>query len=391
MATQERALCTDAEAVAHLPLQTCTTSLQGSCALTGCETDIAQTSLRDGGTRGATLAMWTLQAIDQGHHFVLSGLRRALDSCAGRDLQARPSWETQKSAECWLGVEPMVGWWERVQQQSTIPKTTECISKGKTTEEGERQRQEVQEAPGAGAPSFPSLPVSPFTPTGSYTAATSTTPWATEKTGEQTSANQELIQAVRKAYPDPSGMPSELKDILDKTENLEMKKITSDLHKSTAALGRATRQLQELQESKMQHRQKWMLHLTASLEAWKSQMESYDKQQHQFNALIQQATTELHAARKSIQQLNAKAAHDKPLETLPEESTVVATAVAAADGPVDAEEQALRAQMQALIAGTAKLALPAEVEVVDVEAIQNPSAKRQRSEERKDEEMKGTS
>ena len=256
---------------------------------------------------------------------------------------------------------------------------------------GKGKQGEVQEAPGAGAPSFPSLPVSPFTATGSYTAATSTSPWATEKAGEHASANQELIQAVRKAYPDPSGMPSELKDILDKTESQEMKKITSDLHKSTAALGRATRQLQELQESKMQHRQKWMLHLTASLEAWKTQMESYDKQQHQFKTLIQQATAELHAARKSIQQLNAKAAHDKPLETLPEESTVVTAASAASDAPVDAEEQALRAQMQTLIAGTAKLALPDVVEVVDVEESPNPAAKRQRSMERKDEEMKGAS
>lgn len=142
----------------------------------------------------------------------------------------------------------------------------------------------------------------------------------------------------------------------------------------------------------MQHRQKWMQHLTASLEAWKSQMESYDKQQHQFNTLIQQATTELHAARKSIQQLNAKAAQDKPLETLPEESAMVTATVAVVDGPVDSEEQVLRVQMQQLIAGTAKLALPT-TEVVDLEEPNGttPAVKRQRSEERKNEEMKGTS
>ena len=138
MATQTRAFRTDAKAVAHLSFQTCTTSLQGSCALVDCETDFAQTSRCDGTCR-ATLAMWALQAIDQGCHFVLPRLWRALDGYAGRDLQARPNWKTQKPAECWLGVEPMVGCWQRVQQQRAISPAKECISKNK--EEGERQRQ----------------------------------------------------------------------------------------------------------------------------------------------------------------------------------------------------------------------------------------------------------
>ena len=68
-----------------------------------------------------------------------------------------------------------------------------------------------------------------------------------------------------------------LAEILDRSGSSEIKKITSELHKATAALGRATRQLQELQETKSQHRAKWLQHLTASLDARKKQIETYEQ------------------------------------------------------------------------------------------------------------------
>ena len=67
-----------------------------------------------------------------------------------------------------------------------------------------------------------------------YAVTTTAPPWTSEKSMDQPSLNQELIQAVRKAFPDSAVLPQELKEILDKTENTEMKKITSDLHKSTS-------------------------------------------------------------------------------------------------------------------------------------------------------------
>lgn len=182
---------------------------------------------------------------------------------------------------------------------------------------------QLQTRPTSMDSSFPSMPQSPFVSNSPYTVATTAPPWSVEKPAEQPSVNQELIQAVRKAFPDPAGLPPELKDILDKTESSEMKKITTDLHKSTAALGRARKQLQELQEAKSQHRANWVQHLNASLDAWQKQTEAFDKQQVQYSTLIQQATIELHAARNSIQQLNAKAAQDRNLESLLEEAPVL--------------------------------------------------------------------
>jgi len=219
------------------------------------------------------------------------------------------------------------------------------------------------------------LPPSPFTAAGPYTIATTAPPWSAEKSAEQPSVNQELIQAVRKAFPDPTGLPQELKDILDKTENSEMKKITSDLHKSTAALGRARKQLLELQEAKSQHRAKWVQHLNASLDAWQKQTESFDKQQVQYSTLIQQATIELHSARNSIQQLNAKAAQDRNMESLLEETPAESPDAAM----VDEEEKKLREKMQEIIGKAAKAAVTPATEIVEVEA--SPVSKRQRSNE----------
>ena len=68
-------------------------------------------------------------------------------------------------------------------------------SKGKSTE---------TDVPG-GATSFPSLP-SPFTPGGSYAVTTTAPPWTSEKSMDQPSLNQELIQAVRKAFPDSASV-----------------------------------------------------------------------------------------------------------------------------------------------------------------------------------------
>ena len=232
---------------------------------------------------------------------------------------------------------------------------------------------------GASLTSFPSLPPSPFAVAGgvsSYAVPAQTLPWP-EKPSEQ-SANYELLQAVKKAYPDPTVMPPELKEIVDKNESTETKRITSELHKATAALGRATRQLQELQETKSQHRSKWLQHLTASLEAWQSQTETYDKQQEQFNQLISQANQELHTARKSIQQLNAKAAKDQSLIVIQED--VPALLPAPAEASADSEEQKLREKMQEVMKMTALAVAPLDPSKVPDPAAPHP--KRPRSEER---------
>ena len=257
--------------------------------------------------------------------------------------------------------------WNGAQNRTASSRVRSQSQRARRGRKGKGKDKSVDREVDGGVPSFPSMPQSPFVTSGPYAVATTSPPWTVEKPPDQPSVNQELIQAVRKAFPDPSGLPSELKDILDKTESSEMKKITTDLHKSTAALGRARKQLQELQEAKAQHRAKWVQHLNASLDAWQKQTEGFDKQQVQYSTMIQQATIELHAARNSIQQLNAKAAQDRNLESLLEEAPAEHPDAAL----VDAEEKKLRERMKDVLSKAAKAALPA-TEVVDLVGSGSP-------------------
>ena len=299
-------------------------------------------------------------------------------SCGGhwtqiQDVKYRPSQPAQPTYQA-------ADWtWETWADQSAASRPRSPRKRSQSQRRKGKGGKGADQKEASGALSFPSLPPSPFqaltNSPGSYAAAVTTPPWTSERAVDNHAANYELIQAVKKAYPDPSGMPAELKEILDKNESTEMKKITSELHKATAALGRATRQLQELQETKAQHRTKWLQHLTASLDAWQSQTESYDKQQEQFNSLIQQANQELLTARTSIQQLNAKAAKDQTLMAVPEELPVMPAALG--ESPPDTEEQKLRVKMQEVMKATALATAPVEQGGDGI-----PAPKRPRSQDR---------
>lgn len=367
MVASPRPSTTFAYTASDVPPSFITTSLKRSSPSFPCEADHRQAGCSYDGCLKGTVALWSMPQTCQSCNSLLSQLWRALDGNCRRDL--RP-WTAEEIPECkWLGMGSVVGL-EWFAESDSFPTCEKPVPKGPQRPERQGKRQISR----AGSPWWCAQPQSPFVSNSPYTVATTAPPWSVEKPAEQPSVNQELIQAVRKAFPDPAGLPPELKDILDKTESSEMKKITTDLHKSTAALGRARKQLQELQEAKSQHRAKWVQHLNASLDAWQKQTEAFDKQQVQYSTLIQQATIELHAARNSIQQLNAKAAQDRNLESLLEEAPAEHLDAAI----VDAEEKKLREKMQDVLSKAAKAALPA-AEVVDLVETPSPVTMRQRS------------
>ena len=55
----------------------------------------------------------------------------------------------------------------------------------------------------------------------------------TTSSGSQSQPGAELIAAIKKAFPDSSSLPAEIKEALDKTEVA----VTKDLHRATSALG----------------------------------------------------------------------------------------------------------------------------------------------------------
>ena len=162
------------------------------------------------------------------------------------------------------------------------------------------------------------------------------------ETPASSSQGTDLIMAIKKAFPDASMIPSEIREALDKSEVV----VTKDLHRATSALGKAQKSVRELEEAKDRHRTQWLGHMKESLTSWQQQMQAYDEQQCNFTAAINKARTEMDQAHQSIQVLNARAAGKTP----PEPPPVKKEELGAPTGEDDQEERDLRKQVHQMVA-----------------------------------------
>ena len=160
--------------------------------------------------------------------------------------------------------------------------------------------------------------------------------------GSQSQPGAELIAAIKKAFPDSSSLPVEIKEALDKTEVA----VTKDLHRATSALCRAQKSLRELEEAKEKHRTQWLTHLKDALQSWQQQMQSYEDQQQSFKDAIAKAKTDLDQSHRSIQVLNAKAAGKQP----PQPAVREPEELGPPQGEEDPEEKNLRKQVHQALA-----------------------------------------
>lgn len=130
------------------------------------------------------------------------------------------------------------------------------------------------------------------------------------------SEHKELLAAVKSAFPDQSKMPTPIKEALERTAATSSKQLTSDLHKAAAAIGKARRAVQEVQEAKLKHRTMWASHLQEALIAWQQQIQAFNNQQTEYGQKLCKAQADLQAANDWLQGLNAqaKAMDLKPIE-----------------------------------------------------------------------------
>lgn len=151
-------------------------------------------------------------------------------------------------------------------------------------------------------------------------------------------AAQDLVSALKKAFPEPSAMPQQLREAYERAESNGVRQITKDLHAATSALGRARKAHQEASESRKLLKQGWMRHLQESLKAWESQLDNYRANMAKLQDAEAKALQEVSLAKKMISQLNTKT-EAPPLEesALPEDIT---------DPTQDKEEEKLRTQLQ---------------------------------------------
>ena len=132
----------------------------------------------------------------------------------------------------------------------------------------------------------------------------------TMSTGTQIQAqNHELVNALRKAYPNADSTPVEVKELIEKTEQNLARSITTNIHASTRALSKAQRTLQDVTEARRKHRGAWMEYLKDGLQAWETSLEGYRRHQAALQEAAASARADIAAARHAIES-NAKAAED---------------------------------------------------------------------------------
>lgn len=193
-----------------------------------------------------------------------------------------------------------------------------------------------------------------------------------------TDADAELIQAVKEEYPDLSKAPLRIQNAVAKfkavakAEKTTPKQLTSGLHKTSQAVGTATKELQSLRDAKVKHRERWLRHLQDSVKSWEQQLKLYNEQQANYSNLIKKAKQDLDSARQTLEVLNTKAAgpEDQDLEVNLEEQS-----------KLDAEAAVMAQQVQEVLQACAKAVTKEEtMEISDGEEGTNtPAPKRPRS------------
>jgi len=188
-------------------------------------------------------------------------------------------------------------------------------------------------------------------------------------------STQDLVLALKKAFPETASIPPALREAMEKVESSGTRQITKDLHAATSALGRARKAHQEAHDARAKLRGSWMKHLQESLRAWESQLDSYRLNMAKLQDAEAKALQEVSNAKRTIQQLNSHAEgagveETAALEDMPDASS-------------DKEEEKLRVQLQeAMTTCLSSVGVSAKKEVEEIsDGDEENTSKRPRASE----------
>jgi len=266
---------------------------------------------------------------------------------------------------------------------SQMPTKAKGNSKGKKGKQGKSQSKQndqmspFQAEPKSFAP-WTTLDTSAFTPS----TTLSPNPFAAASSS-LVAQDQEWVEALKRAYPDPALMPEETKLLVEKAEKTHGRKGIKKLHQATTYLGKVKDHLSEVSDHRRAHRALWMKHMAAGIQIWEQQLDEFRKHQAFLTEQASKARQEITATSRIIQQLS----HTAGGTSAPPPLTVVTAEVEEhTEDAADKEEETLRTNLQAVLrncAGSLGLDIepPKAVEVVEeVEAVDGDKPpKRQRS------------
>eukprot|EP00435_Cladocopium_sp_Y103_P047529 s918_g14.t1 len=156
--------------------------------------------------------------------------------------------------------------------------------------------------------------------------------------------DQEAVRLLKQAYSDPTQMPQESKDFIERVEKETAKTVTRSLHSTTTAMDRAHKALTEATEAKKLHRQRWANHLSEAIKVWEGQLHDYRLQQSNFQEVITRARSDIETYRATIQGLTAKASPPSLAAAVPPLQVDVEDLT----GESEMEEDRLQKQLQSV-------------------------------------------
>ena len=242
-------------------------------------------------------------------------------------------------------------WTAQSETRQSRPRSSSARRRTKTGKGGGKNQEKGKGAGNKGQDGKPAP--SPFAAAAYSQPPTPGVPWplmdfdqyqqtsSASTTSNQQVANQstqELVNALKKAFPESATMPQPLRDALGRAELQGTRQITKDLHAATSALGRAKRAHIEAHEARKQLKQGWMKHLQESIQAWESQLDTYRANLAKLQDAEAKALQEVSVAKRTIQQLNSQSEGAVMDETAPVEETTELLQ--------DKEEEKLRQQLQ---------------------------------------------
>ncbi|CAL1163980.1 unnamed protein product, partial [Cladocopium goreaui] len=250
---------------------------------------------------------------------------------------------------------------------SQMPTKAKGNSKGKKGKQGKSQSKQndqmspFQAEPKSFAP-WTTLDTSAFTPS----TTLSPNPFAAASSS-LVAQDQEWVEALKRAYPDPALMPEETKLLVEKAEKTHGRKGIKNLHQATTYLGKVKDHLSEVSDHRRAHRALWMKHMAAGIQIWEQQLDEFRKHQAFLTEQASKARQEITATSRIIQQLS----HTAGGTSAPPPLTVVTAEVEEhTEDAADKEEETLRTNLQAVLrncAGSLGLDIepPKAVEVVE--------------------------
>ena len=160
---------------------------------------------------------------------------------------------------------------------------------------------------------------------------------------------QEMAQALRRAYPDITKTPDDVKALLEKADKEAGRLGLKNLQQAAKHLDKAKKHLKEVNDQRKAHRARWLQHVAEGVTMWERQLEEYRRHQATLTDLATRTQTEISATSRTIQILGAAGTGSAlPVIPVPEAPDTIDLE------DTDQEEEQLRQKLQTILRSCAQ-------------------------------------